>query len=519
MPSSDDYYQKNKELITSANTHLVAARGYIVAGDRAAALDAIGRVLRLDPSNAGALFERAKVHLMDGDSAGAIEDLDKTITLDPGNDHALVERGKLHWRQREIGRARQCYEAALQRHPENASAHIELGKVLRMQGCFGESSRELRRASELDPGNTALAAWLERRDAPPDEYAASAPYRIFFTWGLHYECNYRCAYCYAPKPEQDHFNDKPHRGAVYLPAGKLLSVWDGVYERYGSCRIRLDGGEPSIYPDFFPLIKGLSDKHFIQINTNLSFDIQEFLRHARPDRVRIDMSVHPEYTTPDECISKISLLQQNGYKVVVSFVAYPPFIGLLPEYKSRVEEKGIPFLVHPYSGECNGKNYPAEYTPEEKKILSESDHRSSVALEWRSNHAAPGETGEHVRTSRSTIDRKRPISAAELAKRMNSAGSIVSPGQTNNMPAPADGPEKICRMGFMYARVYPNGDTFRCCTDDGLLSLGNLYTGTFALHEQPRACKHSKCRCWRSMVPGEEERWLGTWLDDWEMPF
>jgi hypothetical protein len=73
-------------------------------------------------------------------------------------------------------------------------------------------------------------------------------------------------------------------------------------------------------------------------------------------------------------------------------------------------------------------------------------------------------------------------------------------------------------MGQMYARIYPDGEVYGCCTDNGLLNLGNLYKGTVKLLEEPFVCGHQACRCWRSMAVGDEQRWLHTWLDEWEMP-
>ena len=79
------------------------------------------------------------------------------------------------------------------------------------------------------------------------------------------------------------------------------------------------------------------------------------------------------------------------------------------------------------------------------------------------------------------------------------------------------GKYKICEMGQMYARIYPNGNTYRCCSSDGNTYLGNLFDRNVTLLEKPEKCYDmDNCRCWRCMVPGEESRWLHTWLDDWE---
>ena len=79
------------------------------------------------------------------------------------------------------------------------------------------------------------------------------------------------------------------------------------------------------------------------------------------------------------------------------------------------------------------------------------------------------------------------------------------------------GKYRICEMGRMYARIYPNGNTYRCCSSDGNTYLGNLFDNSIKLLDQAEKCYDiDGCRCWRCMVPGEESRWLHTWLDDWE---
>jgi hypothetical protein len=77
---------------------------------------------------------------------------------------------------------------------------------------------------------------------------------------------------------------------------------------------------------------------------------------------------------------------------------------------------------------------------------------------------------------------------------------------------------KLCRMGQIYGRIYPNGDVYRCCADGGLLKLSNICDDTFKLLDEPLECTSENCPCWKSMIVCEEERWTHLWLDDWELP-
>jgi hypothetical protein len=69
---------------------------------------------------------------------------------------------------------------------------------------------------------------------------------------------------------------------------------------------------------------------------------------------------------------------------------------------------------------------------------------------------------------------------------------------------------RICRMGQMYARIYPDGDVKACCGQNAI-RLGNFYEGTFKLLDGPLSCESEKCPCWKSMLVGKEEEWARHW--------
>ena len=195
-----------------------------------------------------------------------------------------------------------------------------------------------------------------------------APYRCFFTWGMHYNCNYNCAYCYAPKPQDITFGNNPNNVAKYEKTENIIDSWKKIYDKYGSSRIRLDGGEPSIYPNFFEIIKELSKIHRLQMNTNLSFDVNKFCENTNPETIRVDASLHCEYTKLETFVEKLNVLKQKGYKLTVSYVGYPDFLENIPLAKKTIEAMHIPFFVHPYSGFYEDRQYPQSYTEQDKKV-------------------------------------------------------------------------------------------------------------------------------------------------------
>jgi len=158
------------------------------------------------------------------------------------------------------------------------------------------------------------------------------------------------------------------------------------------------------------------------------------------------------------------LLKQVGYEVWVNYVAYPPHLKDMVRYKRSVEENGIRFSIQPFNGEFEGRQYPQNYTEDEKKLMTfeNNDNVNKETIDWR-------------------VD----------GKKSSIKGSL-------------------CRMGQMYARVYPDAEAYRCC-GNGALRLGNLIDKTFKLLEEASACECDNCPCWKCMLTGKESYWTTYW--------
>jgi MoaA/NifB/PqqE/SkfB family radical SAM enzyme len=427
----------------------------------------------------GHILDKEKEHLTRGQDYvhhsrldEAIAEFKQVLGINPANAWGYIELGKIYKNRSDFGNAEKAFRKALGVLKDNEQAeqaHIGLGEVYRLQGKYDLADKEFSQVMSINPQNQKLRSWMESINSVKSPRKEIPPYRVFFTWGMHYQCNYRCSYCYAPKPEKACFNEQPKNCANYLSLQEWISVWDKIYDKYGTCRIRLDGGEPSAYPSFIELVEAVSQKHLLQINTNLSFDADLFVKRIRPERVRIDGSLHLEYVTGEEFFAKVQTLHRHKFRLVVSCVAYPPFIDKINDCKRPFEGLHIPFIIHPFSGEFNGKSYPKAYEMEEVSEIYSLDEASRLIMGWRK--------GENRITK-----------------------------------------GKLCRMGQIYGRIYPNGDVYRCCAENGLLKLGNICDDTFKLLDKPLECSSDNCPCWKSMIVSDEQRWTHLWLDDWELP-
>ena len=295
-----------------------------------------------------------------------------------------------------------------------------------------------------------------------------SPYRVFYTWDIHYACNYRCSYCNTPKPnDQPSSWDKDRMKIVYPPFDTLNSIWEDIYNRYGTGEIQITGGEPFIYPNFFELIKKLSKIYTLEVFTNLSFDADKLIKTIASDRLRIGSSFHPSFADINKFTNKIRLLKKHGFEVWVNYVAYPPILKEMFDYKVQINDAGASFNIQPYMGVYENRKYPSDYRESElsyfKKCYNDEDIVNKKTIEWKTE-----------------------------AKQRKMKG-------------------KLCRMGQMYAKIFPVGDVYRCC-GNGSSKLGNIFDGTFELLNDAMPCECEHCFCWRCMLEDEEKNWGQHWV-------
>jgi len=297
------------------------------------------------------------------------------------------------------------------------------------------------------------------RNYPLKFIRTSPPYRVFATWNIHYGCNYKCTYCHAPKPGNPGVRD-----ARYISVMEWVKIWEELYDRYGTWEIHISGGEPFTYPNFMQILIELSKIHFLSVVTNLSFDVEYFVKSLTPDRVQIESSFHPEFVDIDTFVRKLKILKENGFEPTVNFVPWPPFLKMMKEVKEKVESIGCILSLQPFIGVYEGREYPRGYTDEELKYFEifDSDMANRMIIDFKTEGKAETTKG------------------------------------------------KLCRMGQNYCFIHPDGEASRCCRDH-TISLGNLIDRTFKFLEEPVPCNADSCNCWRWMQVGNEDFWLKHW--------
>lgn len=182
----------------------------------------------------------------------------------------------------------------------------------------------------------------------PDRYNYIA---AFLTLG----CNLRCAYC---------INRFGTQGRHELMSGRQ---WLGGLNRLVSrpdLPVTLQGGEPTLHPDFYEIVNGLRADLAIDLLTNLQFDVREFMANVHPGRMRrqapyasIRVSYHPATMDWHRTKADVLTLLSGGYSVGIWAVRHPGQIEQIEAAHSDAAAAGIDFRFKEFLGVHEGVLY------------------------------------------------------------------------------------------------------------------------------------------------------------------
>ena len=171
------------------------------------------------------------------------------------------------------------------------------------------------------------------------------------------ECNLNCAYCI------NNFHDGPlpryelMDGKSWVKAINMLELRDDL-------PVTLQGGEPSLHPDFIWILNNIRTETHIDILTNLTFDISRFISSVDPRRLNrqapyasIRVSYHPKKTSFEELSKKVLRLTDAGFNVGIYGILYPEDEQEILEVKNKCADTGLDFRTKEFLGKHNGKLY------------------------------------------------------------------------------------------------------------------------------------------------------------------
>lgn len=125
--------------------------------------------------------------------------------------------------------------------------------------------------------------------------------------------------------------------------------------------LTIGGGEPTIRDDFYDFVKNLRKDIKIDLLTNLSFDLNNFIKNIKPNRFysselnnsaykSIRVSYHPQYMNPYELIDKAKKIQKHGYAIGIFGINHPLSMESNIQMAEIARKNGIYFFIKDFLG-------------------------------------------------------------------------------------------------------------------------------------------------------------------------
>lgn len=184
-------------------------------------------------------------------------------------------------------------------------------------------------------------------------------YVAFF---LSFACNLRCNYCINLHDNGSRLEQASRR---YMSGGDWVRAADRLVLR-ADLPLTLQGGEPTLYPEFYHFVNEVKPEIKMDLMTNLMFDVNKFIENVPVWRFTRDapyaairVSYHPGQNNIDDLIAKTFRLQEAGFRIGLYGVDHPDL--QIRDHILAIQEHclklGIDFRVKEFLGEYNGVMY------------------------------------------------------------------------------------------------------------------------------------------------------------------
>jgi len=170
-------------------------------------------------------------------------------------------------------------------------------------------------------------------------------------------CNFGCEYCI-------NNSSGVKRNREELTGQKWIDLLNDI--DFGELSLTLGGGEPTMHPDFFKILQGLRKDIPIDLLTNLSFDVDEFIALTNPDRFTqskipfyhpIRISYHPGKSNREDLVLKAKKLQKAGFNLAIFAINHPHNINKNMAMANLATRNGIFNYTKDFLGEVDGRMY------------------------------------------------------------------------------------------------------------------------------------------------------------------
>lgn len=174
---------------------------------------------------------------------------------------------------------------------------------------------------------------------------------------LTFACNLKCSYCI-------NAHSSINRKRKLLSGDDWVTHLSRIVTR-PDLPITFGGGEPTLHPDFYYIVKELHRKNIpMDLLTNCQFDISEFAYQLSPSVFNRDapyasirVSYHPETMDMYELIDKVHILSQNNYHIGIWAVNHPKWQEEINRCWALCNTLRIDFRLKEFLGIYEGRIY------------------------------------------------------------------------------------------------------------------------------------------------------------------
>jgi len=217
-------------------------------------------------------------------------------------------------------------------------------------------------------------------------------------------CNLRCSYC-INKFETGHLEKNRLSGADWVRGLNRIVSRDDL-------PLTLQGGEPSLHPDFHYILNNVKRDLNIDILTNLQFDIEKFMKNVDPERIKrkapyasIRVSYHPETMKLEPLVQKVLRMQDAGYSIGIWGVLHPKQEKEILAAQAYAKGKGIDFRTKEFLGEYDGNMHGT------MKYDGACDKKFEKKVLCRTTELIMGPNGGIYRCHSDLYEQRKPVSS------------------------------------------------------------------------------------------------------------
>ncbi|MCX5694752.1 MAG: 4Fe-4S cluster-binding domain-containing protein [Candidatus Omnitrophica bacterium] len=178
------------------------------------------------------------------------------------------------------------------------------------------------------------------------------------------DCNICCDYCINSQ-------GRSSRGKCSIISGEKWAEALNRIDCDASLPVTLQGGEPSLHPDFIWIIKNIRKDLNIDILTNLTFDVDVFIKEIDPCRLsrgavysNLRVSYHPEHMDLGQLLKNALKLQTAGFSIGLYGILHPKFKSKVLAAQNTCLKSGIDFRTKEFLGEYDKKFYGTYFYPD-----------------------------------------------------------------------------------------------------------------------------------------------------------